>query len=175
MASKDEIAELVAEARAVATDCDWATDPALVIQLADALEREQRARLAAQARFEHVAETSVERGQRIAVLEAQLAEAKRQLAWYRKELSDMQEREAKCCPEDYGFDEYLAVLTKRIAVLETYLWECPDCGFPNCGEDVPAYSCPICKEANLTARITELEAKLAEAENKSGGPSDLPA
>jgi len=37
------------------------------------------------------------------------------------ELSDWEEREAACCPEDYGFDEVIATQTKHIDALEQHI------------------------------------------------------
>ena len=75
---KDEVTGLIARCRKAirpVPDNDYLEPERDIFELCEALEREHRARLAAQARFEHVADTSVERGQRIAELEAKLAAA----------------------------------------------------------------------------------------------------
>lgn len=57
--------------------------------------------------------------ERIKALEKERDEARENVdAWA--------EKEAACCPEDVGFPEYIAVLTKRVATLEAALRECED-------------------------------------------------
>lgn len=51
-------------------------------------------------------------------LKSRLAAAEAERDRYKREVTDYEEREAACCPEDFGFDEVIASLRKRCAAAE---------------------------------------------------------
>jgi len=53
----------------------------------------------------------------VAALTERAERAERECATLRAQLADIAEREAKCCPEDVGFDEYIKRLEAQVAAL----------------------------------------------------------
>ena len=52
-------------------------------------------------------------------LQSRLASSEAERDRYKREVMDYEEREAACCPEDFGCDEVLASLRKRLAAAES--------------------------------------------------------